>query len=332
MSIQEFIEKGGTYVFDPAETSQSPADILANYGNFIDSICIVAKSEMGSSYYQSSTAPKDPRFDEIFSSFSQIASDIGIQVYALVHGNIDGFFSRDPNFKMARSGGTDIDGYVCPSQNIYWQYLAEIVAEISAQRDIEGIILKDVLYPRDQSCFCENCRRNFSTKNNIDRDFSLEQIKKRPNLYAKWENDRIEAIRNTISAIVNRVHKEKKVEILSEILLDPQTNYFDGAKEHFGQDIATMTQITSHVLLHIHPWSNLPTNKAELGLIKEQLGPIESRLSTSRNSLFVWDVNSENFDMIMDLKDTYSSSRVFFTDYKPSSYLNRRTLHLNLGV
>ncbi len=93
-----------------------------------------------------------------------------------------------------------------------------------------------------------------------------------------------------------------------------------------------MTQITSHILLHIHPWSSLPNNRAELALLKEQLGPIESRLSTSKNSLFAWGVTSENFEMLLDLKDTYSSSRVFFTDYKPASYLNRRTLHLNLGV
>jgi hypothetical protein len=233
---------------------------------------------------------------------------------------------------MARSGGTAIEGYVCPSQEIYWQYLAEVVAEITSKVEIEGIILKDVLYPRNQSCFCENCRRKFSTKNSIDRDFSLEQIQKRSNIYTNWENDRVEAIRSTISSVVNRVHKEKKVDILSEILLDPQTNYFDGAKEHFAQDIATMTQITSHILMHIHPWSNLPTNKAELGLLKEQLGPLESRLSTTKNSLFAWDVNAESFEMMMELKDTYSSSRLFFTDYKPSSYLNRRTLHLNLGV
>ncbi|MHA2030403.1 MAG: hypothetical protein ACXAC2_05550 [Candidatus Kariarchaeaceae archaeon] len=332
MSIQEFIEKGGTYVFDPAETTQAPDEILANYGNFIDSICIVAKSEVGSSYYPSSTAPKDPRFGDIFSSFSQLASDIGIQVYAMVHGNIDGFFSRDANFQMHRSGGTKIEGYVCPSQDIYWQYLAEVVAEITAQREIEGIILKDVLYPRDLSCFCENCRRKFSTKNNIDRDFSLEQIQKRANIYANWQNDRIEALRSTISTVVNRVHKEKNIEILSEVLLDPQTNYLEGAKEHFAQDINMISQITPHLLLHLHPWSALPTNKAELAQVKERLSSIENRLETSKNSLFVWDVNSENFDMMVELKDAYSSSNIFFTDYQPSSYLNRRTLHLNLGV
>ncbi len=332
MSIQEIIEKGGTYVFDPAETSQLPDEILANYGNFIDSICIVAKSEAGSSYYQSSTAPKDPRFGEIYSSFSQLASDIGIQVYAMVHGNIDGFFSRDPNFQMNRSGGTAIEGYVCPSQEIYWQYLAEVVSEITTKSNIEGIILKDVLYPRDQSCFCDNCRRKFALANDIDRDFSLEQIRKRPNLITKWQNDRIESLRNTISTVVNRVYKEKKIDILSEILLDSATNYFDGAKEHFGQDIGVITQLTPHILLHIHPWSDLPSNNVELGQLKEKLQPYESRLSTGQNSLFAWDVSPANFEMLSQLKDTYSSSRIFFTDYKPSSYLNRRTLNLNLGV
>jgi len=142
MSVSDIVEKGGTYILDPSETTLTPDEFLAKFGNIVDSVGIVAKSEAGSAYYPSSTAPKDPRFGELFSAFAQISADIGIQVYALVHGNMDGFFSRDPNFQMKRSGGVAIEGYVCPSQETYWAYLAEVAAEIASKTPIEGIIFE----------------------------------------------------------------------------------------------------------------------------------------------------------------------------------------------
>ena len=332
MSLQELIQNGGTFIFDPAETTEPADELLSLYGNYIDSICLVAKSEVGSTYFQSSTAPKDPRYGDTFFSFAQIANDIGIRVYALVHGNMDGFFSRDPNFQMYHSNSSPIDGYVCPNQEVYWQYLSEIAAEIAVKIDLDGILLKDVNYPRDIACFCDNCRRNFASSNNIDRDFSLEQLKKRANLFAKWQDFRTAGLRNTISTVVNRVYKEKKIDILSELLLDPQTNYLEGTSTYFGQDINTMTQVAPHLLLHIHPWSPLPATKPELAKLQTALEPLAGKLRSGKNSLFAWDVTPESFNLLLELKDALGSDQLFFTNYQPSSYLNRRSLHLNLSM
>ncbi len=330
--IESFILKGGTLVVDPAESTMTPDEFLSKFGNIVDTLCIVAKSEAGSTYYSSSTAPKDPRYGELFSSFAQIANDIGIQVYAQIHGNMDGFFSRDPNFYMIQSGGYQIDGYVCPNQETYWAYLAEIAAEVVNRSTLEGIILKDIHYPRDNACFCDNCRRTFSTEAGIDREFSLEQLKRIPNTFSKWQQTRIAGLRGMLSSIVNRVHQEKKVEIIAELLLDPETNYVEGAGDYFGQDLGMMSQVSSHLLLHLHPWSTLPSNEDEMNETLNGLGPIVERIGEIKNSLYLWNPTMENFEIALKLKEMLNSSKIFFTENQPGSYLNRRTLHLGLGV
>ncbi|MHA2502180.1 MAG: hypothetical protein ACXAE3_04875 [Candidatus Kariarchaeaceae archaeon] len=332
MTLESIIAAGGTLVYDPLSSSLTPDEFLLTYGERVDTIAIVAKSEAGSTYYPSSTAPKDPRYGETFSSFTQILTDIGIEVYGLMQGNVDGFFSRDPNFRMHRTGGNPIEGFVCPNQENYWFYLSEIAAEIATRSPVSGIILSDILYPRDNYCFCENCRRPFSQDNGIDRDFGLEFLNKRPDLKVKWEKTRIDAIRTTISSIVNRVHQERKLEIIAEIMVDPQTNYFKGASEHFGHDLTNMTQVTPHLLLHFYPWSPFPQTESEIEQLIGNMNPIMERMTNTKNSLFLWEPSDASFTLAQILKQALGSDYVFFTEQKPRSYLDRRTLHLDLGV
>ncbi len=331
MSIETIINQGGTLVIDPYNTSLSPDEFLTKYGNIVDSLCIVAKSEHGSTYYQSSTAPKDPKYGELFSAFSQIATDIGIQTFALIHGNMDAYFSRDPNFQMQRSGGNPVPNYVCLNQKVYWQYLSAITAEITNTTAIDGIILKDVHYPRDTACFCDNCRMSFATDYDYNRDFSLEQLKRSPKINT-WNNLRQQSTNGLISSIVQRVHSERKVDVLSEILLDPQTDYFEGASSHFAQDINSISQATSHILFHLHPWSNLPSTQAELDKLNEHLIGKLNIINSITNSLFLWGPTVEQYEFAMKVKDSLGSKYIFFTEDKPSSYLERRSLHLGMGV
>lgn len=333
MSLESIVNQGGTFVYDPAITSMTADEFLSTYGDTIETIAVVAKSEAGSTYFKSSTAPKDPRFGETFSSFSQILTDIGIEVYALLHGNVDGFFSRDPNFKMSRSGGNPVDSFVCPNQQNYWFYLSEIAAEIASRSSVSGLILTDTLYPRDITCFCDNCRREFSQDHSgLDRDFSLESLRKRPNLLNQWQQHRIDAIRNMISSVVNRVHQERKLEVISEILIDPQTNYFKGAIEHFGHDISSLTQVSPHILLHFYPWSPFPTTQAEIDELIGNMEPIIERMSATKNSLFMWDPSDESFALAETIQRSINSEFIFFTENQPRSYLDRRSLHLQLGM
>ena len=93
-----------------------------------------------------------------------------------------------------------------------------------------------------------------------------------------------------------------------------------------------MTQVAPHLLLHIHPWSPLPTTKPELAKLQTALEPLTGKLRSGKNSLFAWDVTPESFNLLLELKDSLGSDQLFFTNYQPSSYLNRRSLHLNLSM
>lgn len=332
MSVESIINQGGTFVYDPTITSTTADEFLSAYGEHIDSIALVAKSEAGSTYFKSSTAPKDPRFGETFSAFAQILTDIGIEVYGLMHGNVDGFFSRDPNFTMYRDNGTPIDTFVCPNQQNYWFYLSEIAAEIASKIPVSGIILSDILYPHNQACFCDNCKRTFSQDVGIDRDFSLEYLAKRPEIINKWQQTRVDALQQMISAIVNRVHQERKLEVISELFVDPQTNYFSGSREQFGQDLGSYTQVSPHILLHFYPWSPFPSTNEEIEQLVTNMAPIIERMTATKNSLMMWEPTDETFQLAKTLKRALGSDYIFFTEQKPRSYLDRRTMHLQLGI
>ncbi|MDH5400959.1 MAG: hypothetical protein OEY49_00600 [Candidatus Heimdallarchaeota archaeon] len=332
MSVKDFIEKGGTIVIDPTEFTQTPDEFLLEYGNIVDTICIMAKSETGSTFFSSSNAPKDQRYGEVFSSFAQIATDIGIRVYGLVQGNLDGFFSRDPNFQMYKSGGNPIINYVCPNQETYWAYLAEICAEIVNRIPIEGIILKDVVYPRENTCFCENCKRNFSSIAKIDRDFSFEQIRRNEARVDLWNQSRVDAIRGLYSTVINRIHQERKIEVLTELCIDPEIQFLQGARAQLGQDIASLSQISSHVLLHFYPWSNYPTTQEELDTLITEIAPITDRIGELKTSFYMWQPDEMSFEIFNSLKEKIGSKFLFFTENQPKSYLDRRSLHLDLGV
>ena len=177
MVIKEILVNDGVLIVDPKAIKETPDEFLAKYGSYMDSVCLIAKSEAGTTFYPSFTAPKDQEHGDFFSSFAQIASDIGIKVFAIIHSNIDYYLSQNPNFQMKQSGGSLIRGYICPIRQQYWYYLAELGLEV-AKHPIEGIIFKDATFPRENTCFCENCKREFAEKNkSLGREFDYKQIK-----------------------------------------------------------------------------------------------------------------------------------------------------------
>jgi hypothetical protein len=331
MDIRQILMIGGVPVIDPTLSSYSPDEFLAKYGSYMDSICLIAKSESGSTFYPSNTAPKHHIYSEFFSSFAQIAADIGIKVYGLINSNLDYYLSRDPNFQMHHSGGFPVEGFVCPARQTYWFYLAELAAEIS-RYPIEGLILKETLYPRDTTCFCESCRREFANLVSIDRDFSKDQIKNKAELFKKWQLKRIESLNGMISHVVSRVHSEKKIEILTELLVDQSTDYLKGTSYHFAQDINFLSRTSSHLLIHLNPWTNtFPGSETpEFDKYVQELGPIKDKIGNLRNSLFLWGANEQNLEFADQMRGVLNSQNLFLMLEQPSNLLDRRSLHLGL--
>ncbi len=332
MDIRQVLLKNGTLVIDPAEMNIPPDEFLATYGTYLEKICLVAKSESGTSYYPSYNAPKDQKYGDYFSTFAQIASDIGIKTYALIHGNLDYYFSRDPNFRMYQSGGFPVEGYVCPNQSRYWFYLSEIAKEIT-QAPIDGILLKDFHFPRINTCFCDNCRREFSNMAMLDRDFSIEQLKRNERLFARWVQFRAERLTKMVSTLISNVHQVKKITVMPEIMFDPQTNYLDGALEHFGQGIESLRTISPHLLVHLFPWTDeLPKTEQEIEKFTEALIPFQEIMNNVRTSIYVWGITDEKAALAEKVKDTIQSENLFYQMTVPPTLLSRRSLHLGLGV
>ncbi len=332
MDVRQILLNNGVLVIDPMELNTPPDEFLASYGAYLEKICLVAKSEAGTSYYPSYNAPKDQNFGDYFSSFAQIATDIGIKTYALIHGNLDYYLSRDPNFRMYLSGGFPVEGYVCPNQNRYWFYLSELAKEI-AQFPIEGILLKNVHYPRETTCFCDTCRRGFSNSVNIDRDFSIEQLKRSERLWNRWIEFRSNAIAQMITTIQNNVHQIRKINVIPEILFDPQTKYLEGANIHFGQNLEKLRQISPHLMIHLMPWTDmLPSTEEEINMFTENLEPFQEIMNTNRTSIYIWNVTEEIDQLARKIKETLRSENIFYELRAPKTLLSRRSLHLGLGV
>ncbi len=331
MDLRQILLRGGTLVVDPSLMQSTPDEFLAKYGSYMDSVCLVAKSETGSTYYPSFTAPKDPQYGDFFSSFAQIANDIGIKVFAEIHANVDYYLCRDTNFAMVKSGGQPINGYVCPSRQPYWYYLSEIAMEV-VKYPIDGIILKDAVYPQ-LACFCESCRREFSEIEPwLDREFGYERLQTRQETLTKWYRRRLQSLTGMVGSIINRVNSQRQIEVLTEILLDPQVSYMQGAASYFAQDINYLSQVSSHMLLHIHPWTlGLPTaNSAEMDAFVNAIAPIRERSSTLNTSLYFWNTTEETLDFADTVRSILGSQNVFYMDQTPPSYSDRRSYQLGI--
>ena len=326
--------KGSSLVIDPHLVNKTPDELLSEYGLYLDSIVLVAKSEFGTSYYPSNTAPVDQKYGTFFSSFSTLASDIGIKVYALLHSHVDYYLSQQSDFAVARSGGFTVEGFVCPAQQTYWHYLSEIAKEI-AKYPINGILLKDVHYPSESYCFCDNCRRDFALQNNVERDFTLEGLKKNPPKYSKWLASRVNSIKSLISMVTQRVHSIKKIDIYSEVLLDLQLNLFEGCKIANGQDIEALKTVTNHLFFHLNPWSGIPLKGSEeYGQLLAGLQPLRTYLDEGLDlSLFVWSVDEEDqVETIDAIATEFGITNIFVQEKVSPHYMDQRSLHLDVKL
>ena len=135
-----------------------------------------------------------------------------------------------------------------------------------------------------------------------------------------------------IGHIASRIQTLKQIEILPEILVDPKTNFFEGATQHFGQDINALSQSTSHILLHLNPFTqNFPkTETKEFNEYISQFSQITQRKDTINNSLMIWGVNKESLDFILDAKVELNSRNIFLMHKPPLSIEDRKSYHLGL--
>ncbi len=335
MDTRNLLVQGFGLLLDPATLTMPVDEFLGKYGGYIDYIALVAKSPEGVAYYPSNSAPRHNSFEGFFPVVSSIANDIGIRVYAIIYTTTDGFLGNDPNFRMVRSGGVPVSGHVCPAQETYWQYIASLGVEV-ASYDVEGIILKDVLYPHEAYCFCDTCRQRFSLDMDLtDRDFGLEYLRRAPNLLAKWREARAKNIEDLVRTVVQTVQAEKRIEVLPELVLEKQIGFADGAYAFYGQNFARLIETTNHVMFSLNPWSQempargIPEHEELLKMLEPYKELARSGLKTS---LFVVQPSENSLETIESIRVHLGSEAVIVQDTLPRDYLEKRSMFLGLGL
>ncbi|NHJ49518.1 MAG: hypothetical protein FK733_17140 [Asgard group archaeon] len=332
MDIRTISSKNFIPIIDPAFLKQSPDEFLAENGGFLSEVAIVAKSTSGFVHYRSATAPTDRETNEFFSTFSSIADSIGIKVYALVNGLADAFLAKNQSHSAIKDGGNPNTHFVDPFKKSYINYLKAIFTEVLAF-PIQGILLDNIKFPREEYSFCESCRRKFSESFNIDRIFSLSDLQRDPNLITRWMDWRARALDEILSELSNTITRAIDFNITLDI--DPTLNGEGGAYTQFGQKIDLFAKYGTPTL-HLSAWTPYPAS-AESPEYSTVVNSIQfAKDFQDRNqspiNLFVWGAeNEEALKVIDSLKEEISIKQVFVQNHFPSDYQKLREIHLGLG-
>ncbi|MFX1519589.1 MAG: hypothetical protein ACFFCD_06695 [Promethearchaeota archaeon] len=334
MELREILTRGHIPVLDPYMLNETSDEFFAKYGSFLEKIALVAKRDTGYTLYRSMSAPTDDKYSEFFSSFTQIASDIAIDVYAVVSTFVDQYFAHDPKYGAYRSGITRTPSgvFVCPVQESYWRYLTAVVKEI-LNFPISGIILMDNQFARQEFCFCETCRKEFSELTGLEREFVFDTLVNDPDVLSQWYDWRIKKITTALSSIVENVRETPDIEVLINVDLDPETDYLEGSKKNFGQDVMKISDIANQLLINVLPLTpSLPQpGSPDYERVLSELAFTRDLNRIGRKySIFNWGVTDPEVETLEKMKADINATYLFLLEGYPETYKERREIHLGL--
>jgi hypothetical protein len=335
MELREILTRGHIPVLDPYMLNETSDEFFAKYGSFLDKIALMAKRDTGYTLYRSMSAPTDDRYSEFFSSFTQIASDIAIDVYAVVSTFVDQYFAHDPKYGSYKSGITRTPSgvFVCPVQESYWRYLSAVVKEI-LNFPISGIILMDNQFARQEFCFCESCRKEFSELVDLEREFVFDTLVNDPDILSQWYEWRVKKITTALSNIKSSIKESNPdIEVLITVDIDPETDYTEGAKKHFGQDVMKISDIADQLLINVLPLTpTLPQPESQdYELVLSELAWTADLNRIGREySIFNWGVTDAEIETLEKMKAEIKAKYLFLLEGYPETYKERREIHLGL--
>lgn len=327
--VQEIIDSGAIYLVNPALIQTTVDDFLDKYGHLLDVIGLYAKGSNGFTFFPSNNAPKHPNLSIYFHSFCTIADNMGIKVDAFSHVHRDSFLVQNADFRVQSSDGEKIDLFACPSHPYINQYNSAIVSEI-VQYPVNKLVLDNILFANLKACFCDRCRRLFAQKWNIERDFSYDFLKSR-DFYDNWVEFRTTLIENTLREITDSMKRIKNVDLAFIIKADKETDYLTGTEKVFGQNIANMLKITNNLIIHVNPWTEIPSADSEDFQIL--INSLSSLLELSKtgvdHSLLFWGVNNkEKLDLVLKLSENLNPNNIYIQDIKPTDFTKLRQINL----
>ncbi len=332
MEVRDLLIRNVLLIIDPYTLDKSADEFMAEFGGYMKQIAAVAKDERGYALYNSKYAPIHDEYGNFFSTVAETTGAAGIDLYAVINMFIDEYYAVDPSYRTYSSEGNVAEGFVCPNRSAFWEYLASVADEIT-EFPVKGIILQGNSYIRETYCFCETCKSEFAELIGIDSPLSFEALRDDPQALSKWFEWRAEKIKSAVSTVHNAV-KDKGVEVLVTVELDPETGYQKGAYKHFGQDIEALSAITGHVLININAWSPIlpKVDTPEFNALSETLLPLRDITARRRKLSFMyWSfTDDDEFESVRKLATSYKATKLVTYIRFPSDYRRWRELHLNI--
>ncbi|HOK56102.1 MAG TPA: family 10 glycosylhydrolase [bacterium] len=121
--------------------------------------------------------------------------------------------------------------WLCPSNPLNFKLEFDSMLEIVKKYDIDGIHFDYIRYPDANSCFCENCKKNFEREYNVKiENWPYDVINgKYMRLYKKWRQEQITKLVREVS------NEARKIKPNIKISAAVFSNYPD-CKETVAQD------------------------------------------------------------------------------------------------
>jgi len=216
-------------------------------------------SEGGGPLFPSKARPQTERYKgkDLVSDFVKEAKKHDIKVHAwIVSMNFPNktFMEQHPDwYVINKNGESCIDNppyinhyrWLCPSREETKENLKDLFLEVAEKFDIDGlhfdyirlpdIILpsglrsrypgvpkEDIILPKYDFCYCENCRRLFKEEYGVD-PINLKYFEP---MYGKWYRWRAEKIKNIVKYVYKNVKSyDSSIEVSAAVFATPKLAY-----------------------------------------------------------------------------------------------------------
>ncbi|MFB0560151.1 MAG: hypothetical protein ACETWM_02780 [Candidatus Lokiarchaeia archaeon] len=322
-------------IMNPDNMGEESADsFLSTFGGYMKQIAAVAKHDSGFALYESNVAPIHEEYGDFFSTVAKITEAADIRLYAVLYTFIDSYYGVDPAYKTYNANGIANENFVCPIREAFWAYLRSVTEEV-IEYPIAGVILLGNTFVRQEFCFCEKCKKQFSEVAGIDEAFTWDGLRDDDQLFSKWLDWRAEKMYTAISGIYDVVKQKEGVDLLVGVDIDPEVGYEKGAFRHFGQDVEALSGISGHLLININPWSPiLPSaGSMEYNNIVERMRFIDNITARRRKVSFkYWTLAEEkDFETVKGIATRFKASQVIADLDFPEKYRIWREAHLSMA-
>ncbi|MGM0686410.1 MAG: hypothetical protein ACQET3_05545, partial [Promethearchaeati archaeon] len=166
-TIREMLMEKAVILFDPNEIDIGAREFMSNYASYMNAAAIIAKAADGQAYFESDQAPVDDAMAEFFEEWIELSNALEIDTIVAMNYYTDSRFAGNQESQTLDSKGNASLQHVCPNRREIWDYGAEVVKELS-NLPIDEILVLGTGYLSEKFCFCDVCRKEFSSKIKIE--------------------------------------------------------------------------------------------------------------------------------------------------------------------